>query len=341
MKNKCKLCNKAIADKTNSHIIPSFIICRNASSDGSGKRNHELVYTLSTSTSAYTGNEVPMNVFERNFDDLSDERIEKELKHNTLSKDYILCSSCEKALADYLETPYASDKADGKTAYFFWMSVIWRINRFDLLTNNIPQFMISELRKSLSLFLQAKKSKLKFDKFRQSYPFNYRILKCPGFSNNGDGSFYAEYDKSNKIYSLTLGDTFLCFDFNSKSLPKEYHYFGIEREFCLAPLNNGEKQEEARTVSKQCFNIAYQGIRDKLKFFYINNEINKIYEFWEELGRLYRMPSLEPSSPFIKRCIENIHSDEKKIGERYTDKNFAKSFAAALTEVYGIQIYRK
>ena len=76
--HKCELCKRSVADKTNSHIIPSFIICRISSSDGSSKRNHELVYSIGKTVQVYTGNEVPMEVINRNFDDLSDERIEKE-----------------------------------------------------------------------------------------------------------------------------------------------------------------------------------------------------------------------------------------------------------------------
>ena len=123
--NKCALCNRLDADKTNSHIIPSFIVCRTASSDGSGKRDHELVYSIGETIQAYLGNKVPSDVFERNFNNLSDERLENELKVNPLSKDYIFCSSCEKALAQYLESPYASGNTiDGEISYFFWASTI-------------------------------------------------------------------------------------------------------------------------------------------------------------------------------------------------------------------------
>ena len=75
--HKCALCKRTVANKTNSHIIPSFIVCKTASSDGSGKRNHELVYSISKTIQTYVGNEVPDKVIERTFDNLSDEKREE------------------------------------------------------------------------------------------------------------------------------------------------------------------------------------------------------------------------------------------------------------------------
>ena len=63
--HKCELCKRSVADKTKSHIIPSFIICRTASSDGSSKRNHELVYSIGKTVQVYTGNEVPTQASRR------------------------------------------------------------------------------------------------------------------------------------------------------------------------------------------------------------------------------------------------------------------------------------
>lgn len=252
--HKCELCKRAVADKTNSHIIPSFIVCKIASSDGSGKRNHELVYSIGKIIQAYTGNEVPIKVMERNFDDLSDERINEELKKNTLSKDFVFCSSCEKALADYLESPYSQKKqTDAKVAYFFWMSVIWRANHFVFLNSCMPKFMTTELRKSLDAYLQAKKNGISTDYIHQKYPFNYRILTCKDYSKDGAGCIYAEYDKSNKIYSIALGDFIMCFNFKSEDIPENYPFLGLEHEFIQAPLNDGSNVEKKDLYQKKFF----------------------------------------------------------------------------------------
>lgn len=338
--HKCLLCNRFDADKTNSHIIPSFIVCRTASSDGSGKRDQELVYSIGETIQAYLGSKVSSDVFERNFDDLSDERIENELKVNPLSKDYIFCSSCEKALAQYLESPYASGNSkDGELAYFFWASVIWRVNRFELLNCSIPKFILTEIRKSLDLYLQAKKNGAETETIYQRYPFKYYMLNCKGYSKDGNGCFYAEYDKSNRIYSIVLGDSIISVDFKCNELPDNYFFLSIQDEIKQAPINDGKKPEEARLVSEKVFKHAYREVLDKAKPLLLSKEVQMIFKFWRELiNRHYPIPSLYPSTTFIQCCLKHIHDETKKLGERHTYYNFAISFAAALTEVYDIPI---
>ena len=338
--HKCELCKRSVADKTNSHIIPSFIICRTSSSDGSSKRNHELVYSIGKTVQVYTGNEVPMEVINRNFDDLSDERIEKELTKNTLSKDYVFCSSCEKALGDWLESPYAaSKKTDAQTAYFFWLSILWRVNHFGTLSSKIPKFILAELRKSLDSYLQARKEGSDITKVQQKYPFNYRILACKDYSIDGDGCIYAEYDKTNRIYSITLGDTIICYNLKGEAIPGNYCFLGIENELRQAPSNDGLKAEEARTVTKGVFDKTYSELLSKASSLYLNKEVLLIHRLWDKLIKQhYVMPSHIPSDFFIHRCLEIIHDDKKKIGERYTIHNYAISFGAALSEIYGIDV---
>ena len=338
--HKCELCMRAVADKTNSHIIPSFIVCKTASSDGSGKRNHELVYTIGNIVQVYTGNEVPQEAFERNFDDLSEERIEEEFKINTLSKDYIFCSSCEKALADYLESPYAAGKnLNAEVAYFFWMSILWRVNHTEILSSKMPKFILSEVRKSLHNYLEAKKSRKNTDNIQQKYPFTYRLLTCNGYSMDGAGTFYAEYDKSNRLFCMTLGDSVLCCSFYNEKLPNDFDFLGLGTEFKQAPINDGKKPEEERVVSKDILDCAYETLMIKAKEYYVGNEVKQIYGLWAALIKQHMpLPSLYPSSLFIQMCLEIIHSKENKLGERYTIRNHAISFAEALKELYGIAI---
>ena len=52
----CLLCGIKPATKTNSHIIPSFMVASVCSYDGSGKRDKEVMFTMSTyEDRIYTG----------------------------------------------------------------------------------------------------------------------------------------------------------------------------------------------------------------------------------------------------------------------------------------------
>ena len=334
--HKCALCKRTVANKTNSHIIPSFIVCKTASSDGSGKRNHELVYSISKTIQTYVGNEVPDKVIERTFDNLSDERIEKELKNNPFSKDYVFCSSCEKALGDYLESPYASKiNMNPQTAYFCWLSVLWRVNHFEILGTKIPKFILSELRKSLDAYLQARKKGVETNHIKQKYPFNYRIMICKDYSVDGDGCIYAEYDKQNRIFSITLGDIIICYNLKNNTLPDRYSFLELENELREAPLNDGKNNEVEKVMSSSIFAKAYRNLLNKIHIEYINNEICLIRRFWNILREEnVKMPSPVPSALFIQRCLLKIHDDKKKLGERYTNHNLAVSFYDAMKEIY-------
>ena len=113
----CLICKKSKATKTNSHIIPSFIVAKVCSYDGSGKRDKEVMFTMTPLEEKLYLGAIPDTKIEELVDTqkLSDERIEQELRNNTASKDYIFCPECEKNLSVYLETPYAECLQKGKT----------------------------------------------------------------------------------------------------------------------------------------------------------------------------------------------------------------------------------
>lgn len=87
----CLICKKSKATKTNSHIIPSFIVAKVCSYDGSGKRDKEVMFTMTPLEEKLYLGAIPDTKIEELVDTqkLSDERIEQELRNNTASKDYI------------------------------------------------------------------------------------------------------------------------------------------------------------------------------------------------------------------------------------------------------------
>lgn len=46
--NNCLICKKEKVTKTNLHLIPSFIIAKVCSYDGSEKRNKEIMFTMTS-----------------------------------------------------------------------------------------------------------------------------------------------------------------------------------------------------------------------------------------------------------------------------------------------------
>lgn len=106
------ICQENEATKTNSHVIPSFLVTMFTSYNGSGKRDTEVLFSISdTKDSVYTVRAVPDTKLECLFDTekLTEERIQEELSKNTVAKDFIFCPQCEKRLADLLESPYAQN----------------------------------------------------------------------------------------------------------------------------------------------------------------------------------------------------------------------------------------
>ena len=203
----------------------------------------------------------------------------------------------------------------------------------------MPKFILSEIRKSLYAFLEAKKTGGSTDNIQQKHPFSYRLLTCKGYSIDGAGTFYAEYDKSNRLFSMSLGDSVLCCSFYKGSFPNDYDFLGLGSEFNQAPINDGFKPEEERVVSKDILDSAYETLMIKAKEYYLGNEVKQIYGLWAALIKQHMpLPSLYPSNIFIQKCLDIIHSKEKKLGDIYTIRHHAISFAEALKELYGIVV---
>ncbi len=318
---KCSLCEEANVSSVNSHIIPNFIGSKAFSSDGRYKRNHEIVFSFNNATfSPYVGSEVPENVLRDTFDDLSDKRIENELKKNPLSSKYIFCQDCESDLSKYLETPYSNGKANANQSYFFWMSVLWRVNRF--LTPVMPEWRIIELRKCLFDYLTLMKQR--GDESTLNHPFSYRILICNEYCG-GAGAFSVKFD--NNIFTMKLGYIIVRFYF-------EESFLELEEEFKNAPLNNGTLPEKREEVSKEIFEKMYDLLLSEM----VKSFRDTIIKIWNELAKKYPMPQDGPSNDFVKRVERFCCESSEKPAEKYTSENISKSFRLALKAIYEINV---
>src|SRR5688572_15463989 len=88
----CPFCGNP-ANKTNAHLIPWFIIKNRITHDGTGNRDTELSFTISSAhfTKIYAGRSVLPETIEE-FGDLHE--LEKE-EENPYSRDHLWCTQCE------------------------------------------------------------------------------------------------------------------------------------------------------------------------------------------------------------------------------------------------------
>lgn len=331
----CTLCGMRPATQLNSHIIPSFMIARVCSYDGRGRRDTEVMFTMSTyEDKVYTG-QIPSTKIEELFDTskLTDERIDNELKDNTAAKDNLFCPECERNLSIYLETPYADyihrrTQIDGTIAYFFWMSIVWRISISGLFNFRLPPDLETHLQKNLWGYINAKttnNNEVILERIK-TCSFRYRLIESPDYLNEASGYFGGNFNNDTNILSLTMGDKILCVTFNDDALPVDYSYIGFESELNEARVNNGLVNEQSIIVSKERF---ANGIRQMIKetaHKRLLNEKEKADALWQRLG----LPGTGMPDEIFRTLIERLYSEDSKQGDRKTSERYVELFNETL-----------
>ncbi|HMU47540.1 MAG TPA: hypothetical protein PKC72_14295 [Chitinophagaceae bacterium] len=104
----CKLCNNAVANKTNSHILPHFLIKTAINKDGSKQRDYELTFSFSENefVDTYFGRSITLDTIEEyKGRELNEDELKKE---NPFSIDYLFCGDCEDKISQ-LEDYYSKN----------------------------------------------------------------------------------------------------------------------------------------------------------------------------------------------------------------------------------------
>ena len=336
MENKpCTLCGERPATKLNSHIIPSFMIARVCSYDGSGKRDKEVMFTMSTyEDKVYTG-QIPSTKLEELFDTdkLTDERIENELKDNTAAKDNIFCPECERNLSIYLESPYAEylhegRPIDGATAYFFWMSIVWRMSISEQFNFRLPHALEVHLQEKLLAFINLKETKQdeEISKLLTTCLFRYRLIDSPDYLHEAAGYFGGWFDYNKNILSLTMGDKILCVTFNEDALPDDYSYIGFEEELKGAKINNGLDIERSLVVSAERFEQGIQRMIKETAFKRLQNEKELADALWQKVG----LPGMGMPNYIFQVFMGRLYSEDSKQGDRKTNERYVELFNETL-----------
>lgn len=343
---KCAICQNYPADKTNSHIIPNFFLTMVSSVDGSYRRGKELLYTIGdASTKVHLGSEVLEHEWSDSFDNMSDGRIE-ELKKNAGAEDFIFCSRCERRLGEYLESPWHDHMFKGRkispeTAYFFWVSILWRISFFEGLTLKLPHHIEEALRKRLLGFFLAKDTKLPTTRLMEKPTFYYKVLYCKDYCKNHPGFVYNEYDKKSNCATVLLGDVMASFAFTPKYSFQKCSFYGLENALLEAPLNIGAEPEVYKSINSSTLDSASEPILHDLQKRRLETDRSNINKMWE-LVRKHLLPSLptHPNKGFIAIVINHLYDEGVKNGERITHEFFVKCFRKGLEEYYKISFKR-
>jgi hypothetical protein len=104
----CRLCNKAEATKTNSHILPHFLIKTAINKEGSKQRDYELTFSISENefVDTFFGRSITLETIEQyKGRELNEEEIKKQ---NPFAMDYLFCPSCENKISK-LEEYYSKN----------------------------------------------------------------------------------------------------------------------------------------------------------------------------------------------------------------------------------------
>ena len=339
----CAICKSQPADKTNSHIIPSFFVAMVSSIDHSYKRDKELLYTIGDRiTTTYIGRSVREEELLNSFDFISNERL-NEMTKPTVSKDYIFCSHCEKKLGQYLESPWHDHIFNGKSikpdaAYFFWVSLLWRISAFESITFKLPHHLEKALGKRLNSLIQSKDNKEDTQSLLNKVPFHYKVLYCKDYSKKHAGVIYYEYDRKSKTFTLLLGDVAACFSFHKHGSFDKHSFYGLENAFANAPVNDGSSNEAILKIESSVFDEVITNLIDKLQDIRLQSDRKNILDMWKLVSeRLIPLPP-KPNDDFVNFVIHKLYNDSVKTGEKITYEYFAKCFGLGLEKIYGVPI---
>jgi hypothetical protein len=336
---KCLICGDRKANKTNSHIIPSFLIAMVCSYDGSSKRDKEVLVTIDgASEKTYIG-DLPDTKINELFENLNDDKIEEIKGNNTAATDYIFCNECEKKLSIYLEGPYAQHiksklKITDDIPLMFWISVIWRIS----VTKNLGIELNPDVEKHqhelIKSYFASKDKNEDVSSIINNSNCRYKIIQSDLFGENNASFISAEYN--NDILTVMLGDFLVVFAFCGKELPNDYSYFGIENKVREAIWNDGKTPEQILHVSTE----EYKKVIDEFVHKAANEKIKNEKDLINQSLKMAFVSPMPDSfyeqfdDEYIKRlCGENV-----KLGDKYTYERRMKLTLQILKERFNIPL---
>ena len=317
----CLLCQDNEADKTGSHIIPSFLMKR---INGGGERDHEVGFEIRGGlANVYFGRDI----YEEERKSLTDNGDKLDSRENLDIRDHVFCKGCERYFS-VLESRYAqslnlnytegklttNNKLSSSEALLFWFSIVWRVSITEHLGNRLRADLEDRLRVALSANnidgLDAK----------------YALFRCKDYTKNTGRGTFAYMDVIENDVILVVDEYLLIMTFD---MADEKHEVKLcENRFTLkrCALNDGIKREEISSIPSFYFSCLMDSILKKLisnmqlprKF----NEMHKII-FGTDLP-----------DDMLNDIIQNV-LNTWKLGDRYTVEHYAWCYKEILIK-YGL-----
>ncbi|MEO3402825.1 hypothetical protein AAFN85_02920 [Mucilaginibacter sp. CAU 1740] len=329
----CTLCQKQPADKTGSHLIPSFLLKMVENYDGSNKRDRGLGFRL---TAEDTEVHFERAVSGEKITEVMGELPEEELRNypSPSIRDYVYCSNCEKFFGK-LESAYAPTLSkDGKdnypstddplTATLFWLSIFWRASAAGTYGFSLGENEQEQLRSILVYYTESDAGS---DQPEGLQTLRYKIIRSVGFAKQLTG--FISFDPAEtEPYCAVIGEyaAFLYFDqVKTAQIPDDF--FGFEKVVADAKVNSSTTGEQILAVPDDVFLAANNKLALKmseLKTNYFSGLIigtAKIY-----FGFNGKLPA-----DTIKGIAIKIPDSDQPSGKKYSKKEVMELIASELS----------
>ena len=323
--NKCLLCQKCEADKTGSHIIPSFIMKR---INGKGQRDHEIGFEIKDGiVNTYFGRDI----YDDKRKSITDNEMKLYSKENYDVRDYILCNKCEKYFAS-LESKYApslnlkftensntkNTKISPSDALLFWCSLIWRVS----ITGHLGTHLDKEREERLRLALISGKT--------DDLNVKYALFRCKDYaSRSGHGTPVCMDIKDNSV--LLIVDDFMMLMLFDMKENQDTVLFEIGFNLKKDNLNDGTIEEKISPIPVEIYSYIMKSIlRVTFKSMDLSGRLRKLHKiiFKEEL----------PNN-ILNEILEKIQNTGK-VGDKYTLEHYALCYKEVLKK-HGLIIGHK
>lgn len=317
----CLLCKENEANKTGSHIIPSFLMKR---INGDGKRDHEVGFVIGVSeVTPYFGRDI----YEAKRKDITDNEELLENRENLDIKDYIFCKFCEDFFAS-LESKYArsmnlqfnpttttiNKKLSPSDAMLFWCSIVWRVS----ITKHLGIRINLDLEERLRVALN--------NNCIDNLNVHYALYRCKDYSKESSNGTFAYMDINDKNILIVIDEfiLILCFDLGNDK--QTINLFSHKFQLSKKVLNNGIKDEEITPITIEEFNkINEQALQLCNENMQLPNKFRELYK------KIYHEDI--PNKMLIE-VVDMVHRTGK-LGDKYTIPHYAWCFKEILKK-YGL-----